>query len=58
MFLLIFEIKTSRVFVKVIDNVVEKCPKTKELIENNMKEVCEGESITVEEVIYFVGFVL
>ena len=58
MFLLIFEIKTSRVFVKVIDNVVEKCPKTKELIENNMKEVCEGESISVEEVIYFVGFVL
>ena len=30
---------------------------TKDYIEQKMKEVCVGESLTVEEVIHFVGFV-
>ena len=45
------------VLVKVIGNVVEKYPETKGFIENNSKEVYKGESMTVEEAIYFVGLV-
>lgn len=46
--------KKLRVLVDVIDKIIEKYPETKEFIDNNMKDVCEGESMTVEEVIYFI----
>ena len=41
--------KKLKVIVKVIDNIIEKYPSTKEFIDSNMKEVCEGESMTVED---------
>ena len=41
--------KKLKVLVKVIDNIIEKYPSTKEFIDSNMKEVCEGESMTVED---------
>ena len=40
--------------LKVLHNVACKCPDTKDYIEENLKEVCEGEGLTVDEVIYFV----
>ena len=40
--------------LKVLDNVACKYPNTKNYIEENLKEVYEGEGLTVEEVIYFV----
>ena len=46
--------KKLKVFIY---NVVAKYPETKDYIENNMKKVCDEESLTVAEVIYFVGFV-
>ena len=46
-----------KVVINVLDNAVAKYPETKDYINNNMKEVCEGESMTAEGVIYFVGFV-
>ena len=42
--------------MEVRQHVKERFPETKEFIEQNMKEVCEREKITVEEVIYFVLF--
>lgn len=44
--------------LRVLLQVVVEYPETKEFIENNIKEACEVESITVKEVIYFVYFVL
>lgn len=41
--------------LNAVDNIIEKYPETKEFIDSNMKEVCEGESMTVEELIYFIG---
>ena len=41
--------------LNAIDNIIEKYPETKEFIDSNMNEVCEGESMTVEELIYFIG---
>ena len=35
--------KKLKVLLKVKDNVVVEYPETKEFIENNTKEVCEGE---------------
>ena len=45
------------VTLTVLNNVATKYPQTKDYIEQNMKEVCEREHITVEEVIYFIVFV-
>ena len=50
--------KKLKVLIKVMDNVVAEYHETKILIENNIKEVCQGESMTMEEIIYFVGFIL
>lgn len=44
-----------KVTLKVLDNVAAKYPDTKTYIEENLNEVCEGEGLTVEEVIYYVG---
>lgn len=46
-----------REVVKVIYNLVLKYPETKDYKENNMKEVGEGERLTVEEAIHLVCFV-
>ena len=45
------------VTLTVLNNVATKYPLTKDYTEQNMKEVCEREHITVEEVIYFIVFV-
>ena len=50
--------KRLKLLIKLIDNVVIKYPETKEFVGNNMKKVCEEKIMTVEEVIYYVGFVL
>ena len=41
----------------VINHLGGKYPENKDYIEENMKEICEWEHITVEEVVYFVNFV-
>ena len=46
----------SKVTVKVIDNITCKYPDTKDYVEENLREVCEGEGLVVEEVIYFVVY--
>ena len=46
--------KKLKVTLKVLDNVASKYPDTKNYIEENIKEVCEWEGLTVEEVVYFV----
>ena len=46
--------KKLKVTLKVLDNVACKYPDTKNYIEENLKEVFEGEGLTMEEVIYFV----
>ena len=46
-----------REVVKVIYNFVLKYPETKDYKENNMKEVGEGERMTVEEAMHFICFV-
>ena len=46
--------KKLKITLKVLENVSCKYPDTKDYIEKNLKEVCEGEGLTVEEVIYFV----
>ena len=46
-----------REVVKVIYNFVLKYLETKDYKENNMKEVGEGERMTVEEAIHFICFV-
>ena len=43
-----------KVTLKVFDNVACKYPDTKDYIEENLKEVSQGEGLTVEELIYFV----
>ena len=40
--------------LNVCDNVASKYPYTKNYIDKNLKQVCEGEGLTVEEEIYFV----
>ena len=45
------------VTLTVLNNVATEYPQTKDYTEQNMKEVCEREYITVEEVIYFIVFV-
>ena len=40
--------------LNVLDNVACKYPYTKKYIDENLKQVCEGEGLTMEEVIYFV----
>ena len=42
---------------EVINNVGEKYLETIDYIEEDVKEICEREHITVEEVIYLVIFV-
>ena len=46
--------KKLKVTLKVFDNVACKYPDTKDYIEEDLKEVSQGEGLTVEEVIYFV----
>ena len=46
--------KKLKVMLKALDNVACKYPDTKDYIEENLKEVCEREGLTMEEVIYFV----
>ena len=46
--------KKLNVTLKVLENVACKYLDTKNYTEGNLKEVCEGEGLTVEEVIYFV----
>ena len=46
--------KKIKVTLKVLDHVTCKYADTKSYIEGNLEEVCEGEGLTVEEVIYFV----
>ena len=43
--------KKLKVTLKVLDNVAGKYPDKKDYIEENLKKVCEGEGLTVEEVI-------
>ena len=45
------------VTLTVLNNVATEYPQTNDYTEQNMKEVCEREYITVEEVIYFIVFV-
>ena len=47
--------KKLKVKLKVLDNVASKYPDTKKYTEENLKGVCEGEGLAVEEVIYFVN---
>ena len=49
--------KKLKVIMKVSQNVEKKFPESKDFVEQNMKEVCEREHISVEEVIYFAFFV-
>ena len=42
---------------KVLHNVSVKYPEIKNYIEQNIKEVFAWESLTAQEVIYFVGFI-
>ena len=43
--------KQLKVFFKVLDNFLTKYLETKDSIENDMKQVGEGESMAVEELI-------
>ena len=47
----------KRVTSEILENIFIKYPETKEFSQDNMKEVCEREHITVEEVIYIFVFV-
>ena len=42
-----------KITVKVIGNITCKYPDTKDYAEENLREVCEGEGLVAEEVIYF-----
>ena len=48
----------SKVTVKVIDNITCKYPGTKDYVEENVREICEGEGLVVEEIICFVVYLL
>ena len=43
--------KQLKVFFKILDNFFTKYLETKDSIENDMKQVGEGESMAVEELI-------
>ena len=40
--------------LNVCDNVASKYPYTKNYMDKNLKQVCQGEGLTAEEEIYFV----
>ena len=44
--------KKVKVTLKVLENFACKYPDTKVYIKENLKDVCEEEGLTVEEVIY------
>ena len=48
--------KKLKVTLNFLDNITCKYPYTSNYIEENLKEVCEGEGLVVEEVICFVVF--
>ena len=48
--------KKLKLTVKVLDNIACKYSDTKDYFEENLKEVCEVEDLTVENLIYFVVY--
>ena len=48
--------KKLKVTLKVLDHVASKYPDTKNHIEEKLKKVCEGEDLTVENVIYLIVY--
>ena len=48
--------KKLKLTVKVLDNIACKYSDTKDYFEENLKEVCEVEDLTVESLIYFVVY--
>ena len=48
--------KKSKLTVKVLDNIACEYSDTKDYFEENLKEVCEVEDLTVENLIYFVVY--
>ena len=44
--------KELKVVVKVINNIVSENSDTKNYVDDNLKETCEGDGLTVDKVIY------
>ena len=44
--------KELKVVVKVLNNIVSENSDTKNYIDDNLKETCEGDGLTVDKVIY------
>ena len=44
--------KELKVVVKVLNNIVSENSDTKNYIDDNLKEICEGDGLTVDKVIY------
>ena len=46
--------KELRITLEGLKNVLNKCPETAQYIEENLKELCEREHISVQEGFHFV----
>ena len=44
--------KELKVVVKVLNNIVSENSDTKNYVDDNLKEICEGDGLTVDKVIY------
>ena len=47
--------KRAILFNKALENLANRYPKTADFIEDNLKEMCKNEKISVDEVFYSVA---
>ena len=47
--------KRAMLYNKVLENIADRSPETADFFEDNLKELCKNEKISVDEVFYSVA---